>query len=403
MRRWPRISASSRTPPRATRTKLRPMARATLSPRLVLPTPGGPTRATMAPSPRRGAGLGVVVVGGLRRGGQASLGAQLAHGEELDDALLDVVEALVVGVEHGAGLGQVEPVRRWSCPRAGRGRGRATSGSSPARGSGRWCARGGRAPCRRPRGPSPAAGGRRTWRGSRHRPRRRCRRAPCGWPGAAGAAGTPAAASPRRRPRRRGSGGRPGARPGAPRAQVSTTASRSPTSTASSTSIWCSAAASLQAVTASARAPGSAMRPQDLGQPARAPQLGDVLQHGPQLPDRLLDRRGADALGDRLDVDPQAALLAGDRGAHAATLHAAQDRGPAAHRQVADRLHGGDDADAGVAAVVTGHEQHTLGVHAGGVDGEAGLVGVEREGDDGAGEDHAARHGDERESDPLLG
>ncbi len=143
--------------------------------------------------------------------------------------------------------------------------------------------------------------------------------------------------------------------------------------------------------------------PQDLGQAARAAQLGDVLQHGPQLADRLLDRRGADTLGDRLHVDPQAALLAGDRGTDATTLHAAQDRGAAAHRQVAHRLHRGDDADAGVATLVTGHEQHTLGVHPGGLDGEAGLVGVEREGDDGAGEDHAARHGDERESDPLLG
>ena len=43
VRRWPRISASSWMPPRLIRTNLRPIARAMLLPRLVLPTPGGPT------------------------------------------------------------------------------------------------------------------------------------------------------------------------------------------------------------------------------------------------------------------------------------------------------------------------------------------------------------------------
>src|SRR5664279_2972099 len=52
VRRWPRISASSRTPPRATRTNLRPRARATLSPSDGLPTPGGPTSTITAPEPR---------------------------------------------------------------------------------------------------------------------------------------------------------------------------------------------------------------------------------------------------------------------------------------------------------------------------------------------------------------
>src|SRR5207249_2223999 len=44
VRRWPRISASSLTPPRDMRTNRRPRARAMLWPRLVLPTPGGPTK-----------------------------------------------------------------------------------------------------------------------------------------------------------------------------------------------------------------------------------------------------------------------------------------------------------------------------------------------------------------------
>ncbi|KAG1223048.1 hypothetical protein G6F68_020455 [Rhizopus microsporus] len=44
VRRWPRISASSRTPPKAMRTNLRFVALAMDWPREVLPTPGGPTR-----------------------------------------------------------------------------------------------------------------------------------------------------------------------------------------------------------------------------------------------------------------------------------------------------------------------------------------------------------------------
>lgn len=46
VRRWPRISASSRTPPSDTRWKGRLSARATDCPSEVLPTPGGPTNLT---------------------------------------------------------------------------------------------------------------------------------------------------------------------------------------------------------------------------------------------------------------------------------------------------------------------------------------------------------------------
>ena len=49
VRRWPRISASSRTPPTETRTNLRPSARAIDWPSDVLPTPGGPTKARIGP------------------------------------------------------------------------------------------------------------------------------------------------------------------------------------------------------------------------------------------------------------------------------------------------------------------------------------------------------------------
>ena len=49
VRRWPRISASSRTPPSDMRTNSRPMARAIDSPIEVLPVPGGPMRVRIAP------------------------------------------------------------------------------------------------------------------------------------------------------------------------------------------------------------------------------------------------------------------------------------------------------------------------------------------------------------------
>src|SRR3546814_5885034 len=49
VRRWPRISASSRTPPSDMRTNLRLVALAIDWPSEVLPMPGGPTRHRIAP------------------------------------------------------------------------------------------------------------------------------------------------------------------------------------------------------------------------------------------------------------------------------------------------------------------------------------------------------------------
>ena len=49
VRRWPRISASSRMPPSDMRTNSRPIARAMDSPIEVLPVPGGPIRVRIAP------------------------------------------------------------------------------------------------------------------------------------------------------------------------------------------------------------------------------------------------------------------------------------------------------------------------------------------------------------------
>ena len=78
VRRWPRISDSSRTPPTDMRTNLRPSARAIDCPSEVLPTPGGPTKQRIWP--------------------ETSL-LELRDGEVLDDPLLDLLEVVVVLVE----------------------------------------------------------------------------------------------------------------------------------------------------------------------------------------------------------------------------------------------------------------------------------------------------------------
>ena len=49
VRRWPRMSASSRAPPSATRTYSRPSERAIDLAIDVLPTPGGPTNSRIGP------------------------------------------------------------------------------------------------------------------------------------------------------------------------------------------------------------------------------------------------------------------------------------------------------------------------------------------------------------------
>ena len=85
---------------------------------------------------------------------QAALGAAGAHGEVLDDAVLHVVQAVVVGVEHLARGGDVGVVLGASRSTAARARCRARCGSSRPRGSGRSRARACRPRAARPRAPS---------------------------------------------------------------------------------------------------------------------------------------------------------------------------------------------------------------------------------------------------------
>src|SRR4029450_10393352 len=104
--RWPLISSSSRAPPSDMRTNSRLSARAIDSPIEVFPVPGGPISVRIAPerlssalprSPRRpepGQDRPVA----LPPANPTSL-PQLAHGQVLDDPLLHVLEAGVVGVE----------------------------------------------------------------------------------------------------------------------------------------------------------------------------------------------------------------------------------------------------------------------------------------------------------------
>ena len=119
VRRWPRISASSRTPPSDMRTNSRPVARAIDSPIDVLPVPGGPISVRIAPE---------LLV--LR---DAALLAQLAHGQVLGDAVLDVLQARVVGVEHLARVDRIEPLLGALRPTARRSASRGRCGSSTTR------------------------------------------------------------------------------------------------------------------------------------------------------------------------------------------------------------------------------------------------------------------------------
>ena len=91
VRRWPRISASSRTPPTEMRVNLRPSVRAIDWPSEVLPTPGGPTK---------------------QRIGPRDVVLQLRDGEVLDDPLLHLLEVEVVLVEDARA-----PARGRGCPR----------------------------------------------------------------------------------------------------------------------------------------------------------------------------------------------------------------------------------------------------------------------------------------------
>src|SRR3954452_15722222 len=95
VRRWPRISASSRMPPTLMRSNSRPRARDRASERR-LADAGRSDEAEDA---------------------AGRVGLQPAHGEELEDAVLDLLDVVVVVVEDLAGVREVEVVLGRVAPR----------------------------------------------------------------------------------------------------------------------------------------------------------------------------------------------------------------------------------------------------------------------------------------------
>ena len=164
------------------------MARAIERPSEVLPTPGGPTKHRIEAPP-------------------ASC-VELAHGEELEDAVLDLLDVVVVGVEHLARVREVEVVVGRTRSTAARRSTPARCGSTPcsaeAGGSFSSARARGRPACGRPR----AAPARRAARAApRPRPRPgRCSPSSPGSPSAAGAGDTRAGSCPSRTGPATGSG-----------------------------------------------------------------------------------------------------------------------------------------------------------------------------------------------------
>ena len=118
--------------------------------------PGGPISVRMAPE--------------RLSSRDAALDAQLLDRQVLDDAVLDVLEAGVVGVEDLAGVDGVERPRRSAPSTARRSASPGRTGSSTPRPTARPCARAGRAPWWPAPRPPPACRPRRSWCGT---PRRR--------------------------------------------------------------------------------------------------------------------------------------------------------------------------------------------------------------------------------------
>ncbi len=121
------MSASSRMPPSEMRWYLRPVARAIDRAIEVLPTPGGPTKRRIGP--RRGSGgVAAALPSRLGRalGGAAvvrrswrdlALELELAHRQELEHPVLDVLEAVVVLVEDLGGVLEVDLLLGAGVPR----------------------------------------------------------------------------------------------------------------------------------------------------------------------------------------------------------------------------------------------------------------------------------------------
>ena len=121
---------------------------------------------------------------------------------------------------------------------------------------------------------------------------------------------------------------------------------------------------------------------QDLGQATRAPQLGDLLEDGPQLTRDLALGGGRSRIVDRVGAHPEA--VASHPRADAGPLDGAQDRGDRAVGQLAHVLDVGDRADLGVAILELGDEEDAAITLASLDGGAAAVVRIEGKGHDGA-------------------
>src|ERR1700721_1232699 len=106
------MSASSRAPPSATRTYSRPSDRAIDLAIDGLPTPGGPTKSRIGPlAIARDSASRLSAMWRLARFFdplRQFLGRQLAHGQELEHAILYILEPVMVVVEHVFGVREIE-------------------------------------------------------------------------------------------------------------------------------------------------------------------------------------------------------------------------------------------------------------------------------------------------------
>ena len=103
------VPETSLMPPTEKRKNSRSSARAIDWPMLVLPTPGGPTKHRILPCRQRvEAGVSKTDTTAVCRGTHLNRALEVADSDELEDALLDVLEPKVVLVQHGDGVAQVQ-------------------------------------------------------------------------------------------------------------------------------------------------------------------------------------------------------------------------------------------------------------------------------------------------------
>ena len=273
-----------------------------------MPTPGGPTSVMMAPAARCDAGVSRSAASSRSLG---SFGPQLADGHELDDAILHVLQSVVVGLQHVADVGEVEVVLAPGAPRQLERPGRARCGSSRARATASWCARAGRSPCgpwwRPPRAVPSSSTFSRYWPTMSSSPSPSSRRmASSCWRSRYSRCclSTPSVTSARIDSATCSSATWA-------LAMSMTSWTRSPTSTASSTRARVASSSSAHAGDPVGELAGGRDRAQQLGQPPRPAQLGHHAQHGSQLAPEGLDPWGRAGIGDQLGVGVGGTVLAG--------------------------------------------------------------------------------------------